>query len=75
MNYTREELLGKPPRTAMVIISTVGLLVIALGTLLPIFYIRLGLDVMGWWKFVYAGERSVSSSANCFRPTRASTPA
>ncbi len=55
MNYTREELLGKPPRTAMVIISTVGLLVIALGTLLPIFYIRLGLDVMGWWKFVYAG--------------------
>ena len=40
--YTLEELQGKAPSTAMVILATVGLLTIALGTLLPIFGVKLG---------------------------------
>lgn len=52
--YTLEELQGKAPSTAMVILATVGLLTIALGTLLPIFGVKLGPQAVGWWKYVYA---------------------
>lgn len=53
--YTREELLGQPQPTLMVIVATVGLLGIAAGTLLPILNVQLGPGAVSWWKYVYAG--------------------
>lgn len=52
--YTLEELQGAAPRPVWVIIATLGLLTIAVGTLLPIFAVKLGPQAVTWWKYVYA---------------------
>lgn len=53
--YTLEEMQGKPPKTIWVVVATLGLLVIMLGTLLPIMQVKIGPQAVGWWKYVYAG--------------------
>lgn len=54
--YTKEELLGKAPRTWCVFIATVGLLAIAIATLLPILNVTVAPGTAGsWWKYLYAG--------------------
>ena len=40
--YTLEELQGRPPRTIWAVIAMLGLITIAVGTLLPIFAVRIG---------------------------------
>ena len=52
--YTLEELQGRPPRTHWAVIAMLGLITIAVGTLLPIFAVRIGPDAVSWWKYVYA---------------------
>lgn len=52
--YTLEELQGRPPRTIWAVIAMLGLITIAVGTLLPIFAVRIGPDAVSWWKYVYA---------------------
>lgn len=52
--YTLEELQGKAPRAIWVIVATIGLLTIAVGTLLPIFSVKIGPEAVSWWKYVYA---------------------
>lgn len=54
-NYTLDELTGHPQPTWAVVIALVGLLAIAVGTLLPILNVQLGPQAIGaWWKYVYA---------------------
>jgi Ni,Fe-hydrogenase I cytochrome b subunit len=53
--YTLEELTGRTPRTRTVACSLIGLLCIAVGTMLPILNVYQGAFHVGsWWKFVYA---------------------
>ena len=55
-SYTLEQLTGRPQRTWAVVIATVGLVAIAIGTLLPILNVHTSTAVAGtWWKYVYAG--------------------
>ncbi|MBD5224729.1 MAG: hypothetical protein HDS68_02010 [Bacteroidales bacterium] len=55
-HYTKDELLGKTPRTWCVLLATVGLLAIALATLMPILNVAVGPGAAGtWWKYIYAG--------------------
>ncbi len=59
--YTKEELMGKAPRTWCVVLAIVGLLAIAAGTLLPILNVTVAPGAAGmWWKYVYA------AGAACF---------
>jgi hypothetical protein len=64
-NYTLDDLQGKAPRVWTVVLATLGLLIIAVGTLLPIFSIKLAtpsfdqepnfwMNAAGYWKYVYA---------------------
>ena len=46
--YTLEELQGRPPRTIWAVIAMLGLITIAVGTLLPIFAVRIGPDAVSW---------------------------
>lgn len=58
--YTLDELQGQTPKAWAVLLATFGLLIIAVGTLLPIFSIKaessLGFwaAAAGYWKYVYA---------------------
>lgn len=53
--YTKEELIGRPPRTWCMALAIVGLLAIAAGTLLPILNVTVAPGAAGtWWKYVYA---------------------
>ena len=72
--YTLEELQGKAPSTAMVILATVGLLTIALGTLLPIFGVKLGPQAVGWWKYVYAAGALCFLVGKLFSPYTGTHP-
>lgn len=55
-HYTKEELLGSAPRGWCVALATLGLLAIAVGTLLPILNVAVAPGTAGgWWKYVYAG--------------------
>lgn len=51
-----EEITGRPPRPLMVVISSLGLLAIAVATLMPILNVWEGPGAAGtWWKWLYAG--------------------
>lgn len=53
--YTLEELTGRAPKTWVVVVATIGLLAIAVGTLLPILNVGIFDGSLGaWWKYVYA---------------------
>jgi O-antigen/teichoic acid export membrane protein len=68
-NYTLEQLTGRPPRTWTVILSTVGLLAIAIGTMLPILNVYFHPGYLGiWWKVVYA------AGALCFLVSKLFSP-
>jgi len=72
--YTLEELQGKTPPTAMTILATVGLLTIAVGTLLPVFSMKLGPQAMGWWKYVYAAGAACFLAGKLFSPYTGTHP-
>ncbi|MDE6802504.1 MAG: hypothetical protein K2J06_07035 [Muribaculaceae bacterium] len=48
---TREELFGKDPSTAMIILYTLGLLCIGVATLIPIVHGGFGFE---WFRYLYA---------------------
>lgn len=53
--YTKAQLFGRPQRTWVVALATIGLIAIAVGTLLPILNVKLSPAAAGtWWKYVYA---------------------
>jgi len=72
--YTLGELQGQPPKTAMVVLSTVGLLIIAVGALLPIFAVKLGPQAVEWWKYVYAAGALCFLTGKIFTPYTGSHP-
>lgn len=72
--YTLEQLQGKAPSTLMVVIATVGLLTIAIGTLLPILSIKYGSQVAGWWKYVYAAGALCFLVGKLFSPYTGTNP-
>ena len=73
--YTREEVLGKAPRTWCVVLATVGLLAIAVGTLLPILNVTVEPGTAGsWWKYVYAGGAVAFLAGKLLSPYTGSHP-
>ncbi len=59
--YTLEELTGRPPRTWCMLLATIGLLAIAVATLMPILNVAVAPGAAGTlWKYIYA------SGAACF---------
>ncbi len=66
--YTLEELSGRQPATWVVWLSTVGLLAILAGVLLPLLDFRFFHGSLGWWKYVFAG------GALCFLVAKFFTP-
>lgn len=55
-HYTKEELSGKAPRTWCVLLATIGLLAIAVATMMPILNVAVAPGSAGiWWKYIYAG--------------------
>lgn len=67
-SYTLEELQGKAPSTAMVVLATVGLLTIAVGIMLPVLAMKAYPQVGEWWRYVYA------AGALCFLVGKLFTP-
>lgn len=72
--YSLDELQGKAPATAIVILSTIGLLTIAVGALLPIFAIKYGQHAFGWWKYAYAAGAICFLVGKIFSPYTGSHP-
>lgn len=67
--YTLEQLTGKPPRAWVVVLATVGLLAIAVGTLMPILNVQIAPGAAGtWWKYCYAGGALCFLIAKLFTP-------
>lgn len=66
--YTLDELQGKPPKTIMVVIATLGLLIIALGTLLPVLAVKYNPAAVSWWKYVYAAGAVLFLIGKVFSP-------
>ena len=49
--YTLSQLVGRPQRAWVVVLATVGLIAIAVGTLLPILNVNVSPAVAGtWWR-------------------------
>lgn len=72
--YTLEELQGRPHKTVWVVIATLGLLTIALGTMLPIFSVQLGLLTLVWWKYVFAAGALLYLVGKLFCPYTGTHP-
>ncbi len=72
--YTLEELQGKAPSTPMVILATIGLLTIAVGTLMPILAVKYGSEIAGWWKYVYAAGALCFLVGKLFSPYTGTHP-
>lgn len=72
--HTLEELQGPAPKTLWVVVATIGLLVIAIGTLLPIFGASQGSPIVGWWKYVYAAGALMFLLGKLFTPYRGTHP-
>lgn len=71
--YTREEVMGRAPKAAMVILGTLGLLGIAVGTLLPILNVYTP-GAVTWWKWVYAAGAALYLVAKFFSPYTGTHP-
>lgn len=55
-HYTLDDMMGRPQPAWVVIVAIVGLLAIAVGTMLPIINVNMGPGALGqWWKYIYAG--------------------
>lgn len=72
--YTIEQLQGQPPRTGLVILGLIGLIIIAVGTLIPIFGVNLGPQAVSWWKYVYAAGSLCFLVAKLFSPYTGTHP-
>lgn len=67
--YTIEQLQGPAPTSWKVLLAIVGLLGIAIGTLLPILNVLVAQGLAGtWWKYVY------TAGAVCFLAAKLITP-
>lgn len=54
--YTLDDLTGRPPRTWAVVMALVGLMAIAVASVLPILNVSLEPGTVGvWWKYLYVG--------------------
>lgn len=73
-HYTLEQLQGKAPSAAMVILATLGLLTIAVGTLLPVFAVKIGPQAVSWWKYVYAAGALCFLAGKLFSPYTGTHP-
>lgn len=65
--YTRQEVMGTAPHPAMVILGILGLLGIAVGTLLPILNVG-NPGAVNWWGWVYAAGAALYLVAKFFSP-------
>lgn len=66
--YTLEEMTGKTTKPALALLAIIGLLAIAVGTMLPILNVTSGPGTVGWWKYVYAGGALCFLIAKLFTP-------
>lgn len=62
---TREEVLGRDPANALVILVTVGLLCIGVATLIPIMY---GNFTHPWFRYLYAAGAVMVITGRLFSP-------
>lgn len=62
---TREEVLGRDPSTLMVALSTIGLLVIGVATLIPLLY---GSFTHPWFRYLYAAGAAMVIVGRLFSP-------
>ena len=62
---TREELFGRDPSTAMIILYTVGLLCIGVATLIPILH---GSFAFEWFRYLYAAGAVMVVVGRLFSP-------
>lgn len=69
--YTRDELLGLPPRPWTVIVVTVGLLAIVVATLVPL--LSDGFN-NGWFRYLYAAGAVLSLVGRLFAPYTGTHP-
>ncbi|MDE6085199.1 MAG: hypothetical protein K2G40_02195 [Muribaculaceae bacterium] len=64
-HYTRDELLGLPPKPWTVIVVTVGLLAIVVATMVPL--LGDGFN-NGWYRYLYAAGAVMSLAGRLFAP-------
>lgn len=72
--YTLEEMQGPEERTWVIVLATLGLMAIAVGTFLPIFNVRLAPGSVSWWKYVYAGGALCFLAGKLLAPYRGIHP-
>lgn len=72
--YTREELTGREPKAVMTVLGIVGLLGIAVGTMLPMIGVFTSPGAVAWWKYVYAGGAACFLVSKFFTPYTGSHP-
>lgn len=67
--YTLDQMLGKKPAIWKVLMATVGLLAVAIGTLLPILNVLVAYGAAGvWWKYLYAVGAGIFLIAKLITP-------
>ena len=73
--YTIDEMIGPKPPMWAVVVGIVGLLAIAVATLMPILNVLIAYGAAGlWWKCLYAGGAVLFLVAKLFSPYKGSHP-
>lgn len=73
--YSLDEMLGPRPAAWKIVMATVGLLAVAIGTLLPILNVMVEQGAAGnWWKYLYAAGAVLFLAAKLLTPYRGSHP-
>lgn len=73
--YTLEQMQGPAPASWKVLLGVMGLLAIAVGTLLPILNVLVAQGMAGtWWKYVYAAGAVCFLAAKLFTPYKGEHP-
>lgn len=73
--YTLDELLGPRPAPWKVVMSTVGLLAVAIATLMPILNVLIAYGAAGtWWKYLFAGGAVLFLAGKLLTPYRGEHP-
>lgn len=73
--YTIDEMIGPKPPMWAVVVGIVGLLAIAVATLMPILNVQIAYGAAGlWWKCLYAGGAVLFLVAKLFSPYKGSHP-
>lgn len=73
--YTLDQMLGPRPAAWKVILATVGLLAVAIATLIPILNVMVAQGAAGiWWKYLYAGGAVLFLVAKLLTPYKGEHP-